>query len=470
MKAFDPEIVSGSILRSVWKLAWPVVLLNLVNGLHGFVDHILIGHFVVSENNAGNAAIGISWQVFLVIVVFIASLFHGMNVLIAQYAGQRDRKNMSKALYEAFLCATFFLLFVIAPLGYFLAPQLLNFVYCEPEVRQYALSYLRILFTCCAPLFLMFMFTGAFQASGDPKTPLKLGILTTFLNIVFSTVLITGMGPFPRLGVVGAALGTVLAPVFSDIIAIRLILQRKTILHPPERFSIVPDFSVVRVVVRIGFPTGIQAVLLNLGGVFLLRFIGTLENNSAVQAAYTICYAQLFSLVSWPSFGLRSAAGTVMGQNIGAGDPQRGKQAVRVAARIGFLWALVGAAIFWFFPLPLLKLFNAAESNVYTYGTTLLAYLAFSGLFFAPNLALTGGIQGAGETKLPMYIAFISQILISLGLCEVLWLCDALTTEGIWVAILVSHVSRFLLTYAVFRTEKWVHTKVQFFDSESAPV
>lgn len=463
MKKFDNELVSGNIVRSVWKLAWPVTLLNLVNGMHGIVDHVLVGHYIASESNAANAAIGVAWQVFLVFVVFIASLFHGMNVLISRYAGKRDRDNMSRVAYEAFLSCVLILVFIVAPCGYFIAPYLLDFVEAEPEVQVHALPYLRLLFTCGAPLFLSFMFTGAFQASGDAKTPLVLGILATILNIAISAVLITGMGPFPALGTAGAALGTVLAPLFTVGISIVLVLRKKMILQPPKEFHLFPDLSVMKVVARIGIPTGIQGVLLNIGGVLLLRFLGAMgeELSAPAQAAYTICYAQLFSLITWTSFGLRSAAGALMGQNIGAGNPRRGKSAVSVAASFGAVWAVLIGTLFWYFPADLLAMFGAVEGPIVPIGIALLRILTFSGVVLAITLALTGGLQGAGETKIPMYIAFLTQIVVLLGIC---WWYDwqnALTPERVWMAIFISHFSRLVLTWLVFRTEKWAHTQVE---------
>ena len=461
MKPFDEEIVSGSLLRSVWKLSWPVVLLNLVNGLHGLVDHILVGHFVASPDNAANAAIGVAWQVFLVLVVFIASLFHGMNVLIARYTGRQDRKRLSEVFYQSFLCAMLLLFGVLAPMGYFLSPYLLDFVQADAEVQRHALPYLRILFTCGTPLFLMFMLTGAFQASGQPKIPLALGILTTGLNIVISTVLIIGLGPFPAMGASGAALGTVLAPFVSVAVALYLILRHKAVIQPPARLTLIPDLRVMRVVARIGLPTGIQGVLLNIAGVFLLKFIGSLEHSAAAQAAYTICYAQLFMLVTWPAFGLRAASGALMGQNIGAGKAHRGKQAVSLAAALGMTWAVFVGFIYWNFAPQLLALFGAVEEPLSGYGVSLLRYLSFSGVVLTGALALTGGIQGSGQTKIPMIIAFLTQIVILLGICQFHTMRGMLTVDRIWMAIFIAHLSRLILTFAVFRTEQWIHTRVE---------
>lgn len=217
----------------------------------------------------------------------------------------------------------------------------------------------------------------------------------------------------------------------------------------------------MRVVARIGLPSGIQGVLLNLGGVFLLVFIGLIAHSDAAQAAYTICYAQLFSLVTWTSFGLRSASATLMGQNIGAGKRERGKRAVGVAAMLGAVWAGLVGVMFWSIPHQLLWVFDATGEPIHSFGVSLLHWLAFSGLVLAPALALTGGLQGAGETKIPMYIAFATQIVLLLGMCGIFWVSGTLTADRIWMSIFVCHLARLVLTYGVFRTEGWTHTNVE---------
>jgi putative MATE family efflux protein len=455
MKPFDEELVKGSIFRSVWKLSWPVVLLNLINGMHGHVDHILIGHYLPSPSNAANAAIGVAWQVFLVIVVFMASLFQGMNVLVARHAGRQDRDRLSKVVYACFLTGIYVHVFVVAPLGYFLAPYLLQFVEADAEVIHHALPYIRVLFVFGSPMFLMFMLTGAFQASGDPKTPLALGIMTTLINVGVSSLLIIGPGPIPAMGTMGAALGTVVATSTGSIIAIGIILSRKRIIQPPQHYRLIPDLKIIRMVARIGIPTGIQAVLLNIGGVFLLRFIGKLDHSASAQAAYTICYVQLFSLVTWTSFGLRAAASTLIGQNLGADEPERARRGVQVAAGVGAVWAALIGLVFWNFPETLLWLFQAVDEPIRGYGISLLRYLSFSGVMLAVALALTGGLQGAGDTKMPMYIAFLTQIVVLLGYCWILDQLGALTTDRIWFGILLSHTSRLVMTYIVFHRGRW---------------
>ena len=461
MTKFDDDITSGSVLKSVWKIAWPVVITQLIAGIHGIVDQIMIGHYVGKEGIAG---VGISWQLFLVVLVFLSSLFHGMNIHIARYSGRRDHESVNRVFFETLKASLFLLVFVIGPVGYLIAPTLLGWIQAESDVQAHALPYLRLLFTASFPLFIMFILNGAFQSSGNPKIPLYFGLLTMVFKIFVSYLLITGVGPIPEMGVIGAAIGTCVGPLPSVIIALVLIGRHRVIIGFPKTKSLLPDMSVMIPVVRLGIPSGIQAVLLNIGGVVLLYFIGSLQFSTDAQAAYTICYTSLFSAVTWAGFGLRAACATVMGQNIGAGNVERGKHSVYIGALIGALWATFFGAFYWFLPEELLGWFELTiegEPLVVKYASTLLRFLTLSGVFVVVSLAFTGGLQGAGDTKKPMYIAFVSQIVVLLGICLVFQAQDTLTTTKIWSAILVSHFFRVVLSYIIFARGGWRDIKVE---------
>ncbi|GMW00445.1 MAG: MATE family efflux transporter [Candidatus Hydrogenedentota bacterium] len=447
MKSFEQNLLSGNIVASVWKFSWPVVLMNLINGVHGIIDQILVGHYVPGD--AANAAIGMSWTVFLVVFVTLGSLFHGMAVYIAQYAGTQDRENMNRVLFHTFLGATYLVLLVIAPVGYLLAPHIMDIMNATAETKMHATPYLRILFTSGLTLSFNFMLGMAFQSSGDSRTPLYLVTMTTLLNVLISTILISGAGPFEPMGTTGAALGTCLAPIPSLILGFYLILTRKAVLGPPAEWAFLPDMEILRKTTRIGIYTAGHAVALNIGGILLYWFIGSLESGESAQAAYTICYAQLFSMVTWAGLGLRGAASTLIGQNIGAGQIERGRRSVHIATAMGAIWAILCGGVFWLAPGLLLSVFDASD-QVMVFGSDLLRYLGISGVFLVASLALTGGLIGAGDTFKPMVIAMVTQIGILLGLCWIFQWMGVLSTSTIWLSILVSHTSRFILTAIVF--------------------
>jgi len=457
-KTFDRSIVEGPIPRAVWRIAWPTMVANIIGGLQGMVDHVMVGHYV---GYAGNAAIGVAWQIFLVVFMFATSLFAGMGVLVARFAGQGDHDKVNRSVYQAFLTAFALCAFVIGPLGWVLSPGLLGLVNAAPAVRAEALPYLRVMFVASFGMMLFFMLGGALRAAGDAHTPLRLGVVMTILNVALNVVLIRGLGPIPALGTMGAALGTVIAGAVASAAALWLLFSGRLVvaLHRGMRWA--PDWTIIRQLFRFGIPTGLQGIAMNVGGVFLLRFVGSVERSAEAQAAYAVAYTELFSLITWTSVGLLGAAATVAGQNLGAGHPDRSVRAVHVAAGMGLAVAASVGLVFLLVPQALLAVFGMDDPAVLSIGTQLMRYLSVSGLFIAAALTYTGGLQGTGDTRGPLYISIVSQIVVPLGLCALFQATRGLEPADIWLAIVLGHVTRCGLSVARFRQGKWREIAVE---------
>lgn len=456
-RPFDRSIVEGPVPLAVWMLAWPTMLQNVIAGMQGVVGHAMVGNYV---GYAGNAAIGVSSQIYLVVITFVSSLFTGMGILVARFAGAGDRDKVNRTVYQAFLTAAALSIGVVAPLGYFLAPSLLGLVRATAEVQQEALPYLRILFVFSFGTMMFFMAGGAFRAAGDARTPLRLGVALTLLNIIFSVILIRGLGPIPSFGTAGAAMGSVISGVIVSGYVLWLLLSHRTVVSFERGMSLAPDWGIIRQLFRFGLPAGIQGVVMNLGGVLLLRFIGSLALSAEAQAAYAVGYVQLFSLITWTSLGLMGATGAVVGQNLGAGHPERAVQGVRVASRIGLGVAIAVGAMFLFVPEALLSIFGMEDPRVVGLGVQLLGFLSVSGLFVTVALTYTGGLQGSGDTRSPLFISIVSQVVIPLGLLAILQQMRVLEPTDVWIAILLGHAARCILSVARYRQGKWRDIRV----------
>ncbi len=456
-RPFDRSIVEGPVPRAVWLLAWPTMLQNVIAGMQGVVGHAMVGNYV---GFAGNAAIGVSSQIYLVVITFVSSLFTGMGILVARFAGAGDQDKVNRTVYQAFLTAAALSVGVIAPLGYFLAPSLLGLVRATAEVQREALPYLRILFVFSFGTMMFFMTGGAFRAAGDARTPLRLGVTLTLLNIVLSVILIRGLGPIPSLGTAGAAMGSVISGLIVSGIVLWLLLSHRTVVAFERGMSLAPDWAIIRQLFRFGLPAGIQGVVMNLGGVLLLRFIGSLALSAEAQAAYAVGYVQLFSLITWTSLGLMGATGAVVGQNLGAGHPERAVRGVRVAAGIGLGVAIAAGAMFLLIPGALLSIFGMDDPAVRALGIQLLGFLSVSGLFVTVALTYTGGLQGSGDTRSPLFISIVSQVAIPLGLLAILQQVRGLEPTDVWTAILLGHAARCILSVARYRQEKWRDIRV----------
>ena len=460
---FDRSIVEGRLSRAVWRLAWPTMLANVIGGLQGIVDQAMVGHYV---GHAGNAAIGVSMQLFLLVIVFVASIFTGMGVLVARFAGANDANAVNRTVYQAFLTAVLMAVGILAPLGYFAAPTLLSLVNAAPEVQREALTYIRIVFVFSIGMLMFFMMNGALRAAGDARTPLRLGLMMTALNIVLNVILIRGLGPIPAFGTAGAAMGTAIASGVIGIVFVMMLFSGRLVVRFSTTMSWAPDWPVIRELFRFGLPAGFQGVVMNIAGVLLLRFIGSLEHSSEAQAAYTVGYTELFALITWTSVGLMGATAAVAGQNLGAGQPHRSARAAQVAAAIGLGTAAVVGLAFVLFPRPLLAVFALDQGVAYELGRELLGYLAVSGFFVSVALTYTGALQGTGDTRGPLYISIVSQVIIPIGLCTWYTVGRGLQPGDIWLAIVLGHMTRAALSVVRFRQGKWRDIAV---DIGSAP-
>jgi putative MATE family efflux protein len=457
-RRYDRAIVEGPLPRAVWKIAWPTMLTNVIGGLQGIIDHALVGHLV---GFTGNAAIGVAWQIVIIVIVFINSLFTGMSVLVARFAGAGDEDKVDRTVYQAFLTAAGLSLLVMAPVGYVLSPWLLDLVNAAPDVKAEALPFLRVMFLFSSGMLVFYMLGGALRSAGDARTPMVLGIVLTVLNLVLNVVLIRGLGPIPAFGTVGSAMGTVIASALVSLYAVVKLWRGGWVVSFP-RHGRAPDWAIIRSLFRFGLPTGIQGIAMNVGGMFMLAFIGSLAQSAAAQAAFAVSYTQLFSLVTWTSVGLMGAAAAVAGQNLGAGSPDRASESVRVAARIACGGAALIGTFFLLIPRQLLAIFGMNEPVVVEIGTQLLRVLGVSGLFIAVALTYTGGLQGTGDTRSPLYISIISQVVVPLGICFVIQRTGTLQPIHIWIAILVGHATRCVLSVVRFEQGEWRRIVVDF--------
>lgn len=450
-KKYDRSIVEGPLTRAVWKMAWPAVLTNLVSGLQGWVDQIMVGNLIGYQ---ANAAIGAAFQIFLLVITFIGSIFIGMSVLVSRFAGANDHEKVNRTVYQGFLTAAFMALGILAPIGYFAAPSLLQLVNAKPDVAAEALPFLRIMFTCSIGMMIYFMLSGSLRAAGDARTPMVLGVTMNILNLILNIILIRGLGPIPSFGTAGSAMGTCIASGTVGIYSLYKLYSGSWVIAFPKT-GFAPDWKVIRQLFKFGLPAGIQGIAMNAGGVLMYGFMGGLAQGKATQAVYAVCYSQLFLLVTWSSNALMGASSAVAGQNMGAGHPDRAVAAVRTAASFGLAGAIVVGLFFFFIPQYLLAIFGMTDPDVVSIGTQLLRVLSVSGLFITMALAYTGGLQGTGDTKSPLFISIISQVILPVGICFVIQRTGSLEPIHIWIAVLVGHITRFVLSILRFNQQRW---------------
>jgi Na+-driven multidrug efflux pump len=250
-------------------------------------------------------------------------------------------------------------------------------------------------------------------------------------------------------------MGTVLASGLVATYAMIKLWRGGWVIAFPHGQGWGPDWHIIRELFRFGLPTGVQGIAMNIGGVLMLSFIGSLAQSAAAQAAFSVSYSQLFSFITWTSVGLMGSAAATAGQNLGARQPERASKAVRIAAEMGLAVAAFVGIFFLFFPRQLLAIFGMNEPVVVEIGVQLLHVLSLSGLFITVALTYTGGLQGTGDTRSPLWISIVSQVVVPLGICFVIQETIGLQALHIWLAILAGHMTRCALSVWRFGQGKW---------------
>jgi Na+-driven multidrug efflux pump len=261
-------------------------------------------------------------------------------------------------------------------------------------------------------------------------------------------------------------MGTTIASGVVGLAGLAWLFADRSVIRWSRSMSWRFDWPIVRALFAFGLPAGFQGIAMNVAGVLLLRFVGSLEHSAEAQAAYAVGYGELFSLITWTSVGLMGAAATVVGQNMGAGKPERSTAGPAVAARFGLGVAVAVGALFLAVPEFLLGLFGMNDPIVTRIGAQLLRFLTVSGLFVTVALTYTGALQGSGDTRSPFVISVVSQIIVPLGTCTIVQALRPLQPADIWLAIVLGHVTRCTLSVARFRQGRWRTIMVPATDAE----
>ncbi len=394
------------------------------------------------------AAVAMSGSILMVIMTLIIGIATGTVAMVARSTGAGDRKKANEvamqSLFLSFLAST-----LLAAAGFGLAEGMLKLLGGTPEVVALGTGYLKILLVGGTVMFLLFLAEAILRGAGDAMTPLTILIISILLNAILDPLMIFGIG-FPRLGVNGAALATVLARGIGVIIAFRVLFRGSSPIHL-ERKNLKVNFGLMGRIIKLGVPSSIQMSLRSLMGVILMAIVA--KYGTYAVAAYGVGL-RIMMFVLMPVFGLAMAAATLVGQNLGAQAPERAHLSAWTATRFTMLIMGTVGIIFFLFAPNLIGFFNT-NLQVVEIGTTYLRITSLGYLFIALGVVLGRALTGAGDTVAPMVITFISLWGLQIPLALLLPGRLHLGITGVWWATLISTVVHGTITTGWFQRGRW---------------
>lgn len=444
------DLTSGSITKSIFRLAWPVIGSMLIETLR-----LIANAFWVGKLGAVALAAVIS-STFLIWIIYslISTVSVGVVAMVSRSIGAKDENQAAYISRQAYLFSTLSSL-VLMLLGIFLTPYMFSLMGTESEVTRAGISYLRIIFLGSLFFFLIDVFSSIFRASGDTKRPLWVTLFSLSFNILLDPFLIFGWGPFPRLETSGAAISTVISQFLGVMIFVYLITKGKL----RFRFSLSPgikiDFSIIRRIIKIGIPPSVAGMAFGIIYIFINRITAHFGTESIAALGIG---NRMESLSYLPCFGLSIAAATLVGQNLGAGKPERSeKSAWRTVFLATFATGVI-AILFLSFP-KLISSFFITDPKVVPIAINYLRILALSQIFMAWEIVMEGAFSGAGDTLPPMIVS-IPGSLLRIPIAYLLAITLGLGINGVWWAISSTSIVKGTILVIWFKQGKWKQKRI----------
>jgi len=440
------DLTKGSIPRHLVRFAIPMLLGNLLQALYNTVDSIWVGRYIGAE---ALGAVSVSFPIIFALIALVMGITMATTTMVSQYAGAKQydmvRKTINNAVLVLLIAAVF-----LTGIGILLHKPLLKLINVPETLMPMASSYMIIFLSGMIFMFGYNVLGAILRGLGDSKTPLKFLLVATIANIILDSLLIIGVGPFPRMGVAGAALATVISQGLSTVLALNY-LNKRDHLVAVRLSELKYDAQLTRTTIRIGLPSGIQQTVVAVGGLVISAIINSF--GPLVVAAYGAAM-RLDQFAFMPSMSIGLAVSALVGQNIGAGREDRVQATVYWGSLVSLGITSVMTLVAVFSPKILLTLFTS-DAQVLEIGAQYLRIVGLSYIPFALMFVITGALRGAGDTLPTMVISIATLWLVRLPLARYLSAIPDLGPRGIWIAIAISSTAGMLAARIYYASGRW---------------
>ena len=450
LRGSHQDYTAGNLNRAILLLAIPMVLEMVLESLFAVVDVLWVGRLGANAV----ATVGLTESLLSLVFSIGIGLAMSTTAMVARRIGEKDPVDAAIAGAQAIFLGLLVSLAIGVP-AFIFAPQLLRLMGASPEIVATGAGYARIALGGCGAIVMLFLNNAIFRGAGDAAIAMRLLWVSNILNLILDPCLIFGLGPFPRLGVTGAALAT-----FSGR-SIGVLYQFYRLMKGTERLRIPPSLlrlnpRVMWRLIRVSLTGILQFAIANTSWIALVRIVSVF--GAAALAGYTIAI-RIVIFVILPSWGLSNAAATLVGQNLGAGHPQRAEQAVWRTGLYNMLFLGIIGVVFIFSATPLVRLFTH-DPAVVPLAASALRILSYGNIAYAYGMVMLQSFNGAGDTLTPTIVNFFGFWLLEIPLAWWLALQQGLRSTGVFLSIVIGQAAVAVAGIVLFRRGKWKKQKI----------
>lgn len=441
----EQDFTTGPVPRAVILLSIPMVLEMVLESVFAVTDVF----FVSRLGAAAVAAVGLTESLLAITYALAMGISIAVTAVVSRRWGEHDRDGAAHAAAQALLLGVGVAL-VIGVSGVFFAEQLLRLMGADDAVVAIGVGYTRVMLGGEVTIILLFLLNAAFRGVGDAAIAMRVLWIANAINIVLDPLLIFGVGPFPEMGVTGAAVATTVGRGVGVLIAFR------TLVRPGHRLNVTAahfrlDPAVILSVIRLSGTATLQFLIGTASWIGLVRLIATF--GSTALAGYTVAI-RLVVFGILPSWGLSNAAATMVGQALGARDPDRAVEAVRVAGRYNLVF-LGALGVAYLAMAPWVVGWFGSDPAVMAVAERALRIVALGFPLYALGMVLTQAFNGAGDTWTPTWLNFGVFWLWEIPLAWVLAKPLGLGEDGVFWAIVIAFSTLTGASWLVWRRGRW---------------
>ena len=444
------DYTTGNLNRAILLLAVPMVLEMVLESLFAVVDGFWVGRLGANAV----ATVGLTESMLSLVFAVALGLSLSTTAMVARRIGEKDPEGAAGAGVQAIALGLFVALTIGVPC-FFFAPNLLRLMGASPEIVTTGSGYTRICLGGSFAVLLLFLNNAIFRGAGDAAIAMRLLWVSNIINLVLDPCLIFGWGPFPRLGVTGAALATLIGR------SIGVLYQFYRLMKGTERFRILRrqvrlQFDVLLRLIRVSVTGILQFAIAHTSWIGLVRIVSIF--GSAALAGYTIAI-RIVIFVILPSWGLSNAAATLVGQNLGAGHPERAEKAVWRTGFYNVMFLGAVGLVFIFFAEPIVRLFTQ-DPAVVPLGAACLRIVSYGNLGYAYFMVMMQAFNGAGDTVTPTIVNFFGFWLFEIPLAYWLAIPLHMRSNGVFASIAIAESAMAAASAVLFKQGKWKKKKI----------
>ncbi|MEO0007998.1 MAG: hypothetical protein RJA20_2194 [Bacteroidota bacterium] len=441
----EQEFTAGSIDRAIVLLSIPMILEMAMESLFAIVDAFFVSRIGVEAV----ATVGITESVLTLVYSIAIGLSSAATAVVARRVGEGDREAASRAGAQVILIALALSMFIAIP-GFIYAEDILHFMASDRSVSESGYMFTRILLACNLPILLLWMLNGIFRGAGDAATAMRALWIANIANIILCPVFIFGAGPIPAMGVAGSAIATTIGRSAGVVYQLWKLFSPGRVVHlTPEMFR--PKWNVIGTLVKVASGSTGQYLIASASWIFMMYILGHIGKDTV--AGYTIAIRLvMFSIL--PSWGMANAASTLVGQNLGAGKPDRAERSAWRAGYFNMIFTGVVSLISLLFAPFFIGLFTK-DPAVSASGIMALRIIAGGYVLYGWGMIITQAINGAGDTFTPIILNLVFFWLVETPLACLLALRLDWGQSGVYWSIIIAESLMTVAAIQVFRRGKW---------------